>query len=357
MLGFALVLLGVVLVICFVAWYVAMHSFTGADLSQFDSPRGVSMGAGQEESPEHAAAAREIAEGLAKPPPAKGNELIQLMRKHLDSRGEAFAIEGQITSVDTNEVKGEWIVAPHANPARRLLYIHGGGYVMGSPKSHRRITNRLSKVSRAAVFAIDYRLMPENSRMAGVEDCRAAYDWILANGPDGPQGAETLIVAGDSSGGNLALSTIAWARDTERQTAAAVLAICPQTDATLASPSLVRNAETDVMQGKSFGPIVRAPRVISLWFAYVMYKLNPSNPILSPLLGDLSNLPPTLLHASEAEMFLDDAIRYANKATSQGSTAVAHTWPFAMHVWHNFDVPEADMAFRSIEEFLERYAP
>jgi acetyl esterase/lipase len=84
---------------------------------------------------------------------------------------------------------------------------------MGSPKSHRPIASRFSEATKAAVLSIDYRLMPESKRIDGVEDCRNAYQWIMENGPDGPSQVRKLIVAGDSSGGNMVLSIIAWARD------------------------------------------------------------------------------------------------------------------------------------------------
>ena len=106
------------------------------------------------------------------------------------------------------------------------------------------------------------------------------------------------------------------------------------------------------MQGSILGPFVKAPRVFSLWFSLLTSRINPSSPLVSPLLDDLSNLPPTLLQASEAEMFLDDAVRYANKASAHGSHAVLQTWPFVMHAWHAFQVPEADEAYAEIKGFL-----
>ena len=345
-----------ILVLFTVAWLIAAIAFNSKNHSQYDSPRHASTGTRTSESVEHAAAAKAIAKGLAEPPPAKGKELLHVMRKYLDERGEAAKINSEVRPVDAAGVRAEWVIALNAEPSRRLLYIHGGGYVMGSPRSHRPITSRLSEISNSAVLSIDYRLMPENSRMAGIEDCRTAYEWILKNGPDGQLAADTLIVAGDSSGGNLALTTVAWARDTGLHPANAVIALCPQTDATLASPSLARNIDTDVMQGRSFGPAVKAPRVFPLWFTFLTHRINPSSPLMSPLLGDLSNLPPTLLQASEAEMFLDDSIRYANKANAQGSHAVVQTWPFVVHVWHAFTVPEADEAFEKIREFLAKHA-
>ena len=305
----------------------------------------------------HERAVQEIARGFEQPVEGKRKEMIPLMRRALDERGQAATINSTVKEAVADGVAGEWVIAPNADAASRVLYIHGGGYVMGSPMSHRRITSRLSEMSGAVVLAIDYRLMPENSRQDGIEDCRTAYDWILANGPNGASEAESLIVAGDSSGGNLALATVAWARDTQRPVADAVVVLGPQTDVTLTSPSLVSNSDSDVMQGKSFGPIVRAPRLVSRWLMFMMHRANPSDPVISPLLGDLAALPPTLLQVSESEMFLDDSIRYGNKSNAQGTTAVVQTWPNLMHVWHNFDVPEADEAFEQIGAFLQTHVP
>ena len=83
-----------------------------------------------------------------------------------------------------------------------------------------------------------------------------------------------------------------------------------------------------------------------------MHKMNPSDPVVSPLLGDLANLPPTLVQASSSEMFLDDAVRYVNKANAQGSPATLQVWPDALHVWQAFDVPEADAACRRAPSVL-----
>lgn len=351
-----LVILISIAVLIAAALLTTSYAFRSKDHSQYDLPIHGLTGKRTNESAEHEAAAQLIVAGMAEPPQVSREELMQLMRKQFDERGEAAQVSSEIRPVDVGGMSAEWVIAENADPSRRLLYLHGGGYVMGSAKSHRPITNRLAEISNAAVLAINYRLMPESSRMAGIEDCRMAYTWLLENGPDGRSDADALIVAGDSSGGNLALSTAAWARDSGQRAANAIVALSPQTDATLASPSLIRNINTDVMQGSAFGPVVKAPKVFSLGISFLMNRINPSNPIVSPLLGDLSNLPPTLLQASEAEMFLDDAVRYANKANAQGSHAVLQTWPFVMHVWHAFQVPEADEAFAEIEEFLAAHA-
>jgi len=205
MIQLVLILLLGIFVLFAVAWLVAATLFTGKDHSEYDLPRHASTGTRTRESVEHEDAADAIAKGLAEPAPAKGKELLHLMRRYLDERGEAAKINSEIRPIDAAGVKAEWIIAPNAEASRRLL-------------------------------------------------------------------------------------------------------------------------------------------------------TNPRSPLISPLQGDLSNLPPTLLQASEAEMFLDDSIRYANKANAQGSHAEVQTWPFLMHVWHAFEVPEADEAFESIKEFLGEHA-
>jgi len=347
-----LIILASLVVLVTATFLTITFLFSGPDHSQYDLPRHELTGTRSRESDEHQITARFIASGISAAPQVSRREPIHRMRKQLDERGAAVAISSEIRPVSANGVDAEWVIAPNAKSNRRLLYLHGGGYVMGSAKSHRPITSRLSEISNSAVLAINYRLMPENSRMAGIEDCRTAYAWLFENGPEGRSKANTLIVAGDSSGGNLALSTVAWARDAGLRAANAVVTLSPQTDATLASPSLVKNIDTDVMQGASFGPFVKAPKVFSLGIGFLMNRINPSDPLVSPLFGDLSNLPPTLLQVSVAEMFLDDAVRYVNKANAHGSHAVLQTWPFVMHGWQTFQVPEAEEAFVEIEKFL-----
>jgi len=346
-----MVLIGLVIVVGALLASVRF-AFDSADHSQYDLPKHANTGTRTSESAEHKALAKLIIAQMSSSPQTGRKQQLAMMRKQMDERGEAFQINSQIHPVNADEVSAEWVIAPGADADRRLLYIHGGAYMVGSPKSHRLITSRLSEISNSAVLAIDYRLLPENSRMAGIEDCRTAYQWLLGNGPNGRANAATLIVAGDSSGGNLALATIAWARDAGLRSADAVVAFSPQTDLTLASPSLINNIDTDIMQGKSFGPVVKAPRIFALGFSFLMHRINPSNPLVSPLLGDLSDLPPTLIQVSEAEMFLDDAVRYVNKANAMGSKATLQIWPLMMHVWQAFEIPEANEAFVKIGEFI-----
>ena len=252
-------------------------------------------------------------------------------------------------------VKGEWTLVKGADPNRRILYLHGGAFTVGSPVSHRHIIFNLAKRTGCAVFAPDYRLMPENPRMASIDDARASYKWILENGPDGPAPVEKLVVAGDSAGGNLALMLSNWARDTGLRMANAVVGISPVTDSTAESPSIKANIDTDTMLRPLIAPMLKIPRALLVWGAWKAAKISPASPLVSPLRADLSNLPPTLIHVSSAEALYDDARRYAAKAKDAGSPVKLQSWSNVCHVWHAFDtlLPESPQAFDEIAKFLE----
>jgi acetyl esterase/lipase len=350
------------IVVFLVLWAITRVYLSGEDLSRFDGAPDAGA-VPSEPSAEHheaVAAIREMQQ--ASGGTSLGSKArLQAMRERFDAMGEGtdFGVTFRPVDVDVDGIPAEWVLAPDADADRRLLYLHGGAYMLGSPKSHRAITSKLSKIAHAAVLAIDYRLMPEHRRLAGIDDCRRAYDWILEHGPEGTSPARALFVAGDSAGGNLTLSTLAWARDTGRRAADGAVALSPQTDACMASPSLQANLETDHMLGPMFGAMARVPRFAVLWGTWLTNRMAPTDPRLSPLRGDLAGLPPTLIHASEAEMLLDDARRYANKARAAGSDVRLRTWHHQLHVWHIFEqtLPEAREAFEDIETFLESCAP
>jgi len=133
-------------------------------------------------------------------------------RERFDAAGLArdFVCEFRKDSFEANGVTldGAWTLVKGANPKKRILYIHGGAMTVGSDISHRPMTYNIAKRTGCAVFAVNYRLMPENSRQATIDDSRAAYLWVAENGPDGPGGAEAIGVAGDSAGGMMIVFAI-----------------------------------------------------------------------------------------------------------------------------------------------------
>lgn len=284
----------------------------------------------------------------------KGKARLIALRNHLDSLGEGVEVKSEIRHND--QPRGEWVIAPGADTRRRVLYIHGGAWAAGSPRSHRAITDRFSQLANAAVFALDYRLMPEHRFMDGIRDCRQAYTWLLNHGPAGEEKAEFMVVAGDSAGGSHTLSLLAWIRDNGVRQADAAVALSPSTDLTLTAPSNRENIRTDPLLGPVFGGLSKIPLPVLWWGTLAAFRISPTNPVASPLRGNLNDLPPTLIHASSTEMLLDNATRYAAKARAEGSPVQLHTWQNMVHVWHIFSplLPEAEQAFEDIGEFLSQ---
>ena len=338
----------------------SFFALRGEDLSRYDRTPAPPLLHAPEPSAEHAETVRLLAQMQSERGPLKGKALLKAMRANMDAFGDDADLSDltlQQTNVDG--VPAEWVYGHDRIPGRRLLYIHGGAFALGSPRSHRRITTALARMNRCEVLAIDYRLMPEHRRLDCLTDCQSAYRWLLDHGPEGRSPVKQLFVAGDSAGGSLTLAVIAWARDEGLRAANAAVALSPSTDNTLSSPSMRHNLATDYMLAPMLGKIVRLPRALWLWMSVFAARTHPCDPRISPLHGDLSGLPPTLIHASEAEMLLDDARRYVNKATDAGSPVNLETWHHVVHVWHIFEghLPEANEAFDHITRFLELNAP
>ncbi|MBX3705895.1 MAG: alpha/beta hydrolase [Pseudomonadales bacterium] len=361
-----LALLITLLVLAAGFWAIARFHLEGPDLSGFDVPRHPPVR--PEVSAGHDAVLARVAALAGQTAGLKGRARLQHMRQVMDDLGADADLTGiTLAPVDAGGVPAEWVTGTHVDASKRLLYIHGGAFTMGSPRSHRGITAELARRTGFAVLTIDYRLMPEHTRMDGIEDCRTAWAWLLKNGPQGPGGAARAFVAGDSAGGNLTLALIAWLRDAARddqrrdgplRQADGAIALSPLTDASFASPSITGNVARDPMLGPMAALFTRIPRPLLLWGTWLQNRRPPCDPLLSPVYGDLADLPPTLVQASEAEILIDDARRYVNKARAAHSPAELETWHGMVHVWQAFgaDLPEADEAFTRMAGFVRRVA-
>lgn len=349
------------LILIVLAWAYGHFILRGDDLSHLDHALNIPVNHEAEApSKEHRDVVSLIANLRTDIDGGARRGMLEGLRAAMDNMGDRADLNGiTIKPVADDNLKGEWVIAPHADPQRRMLYIHGGAFMVGSPKSHRTITTKLSRTLGICVFAVDYRLMPEHKRLHGLHDCEAAYRWLLAQGPDGPADARQILVAGDSAGGNLALVISAWTKQAGIVRPDGVIAIAPATDSTLSSPTLRQNISTDPMLGPALGRLVKLPRALLAWLAWLGSRVRPTDPRVSPLHGDLADLPPTLIHASESEMLLGDARRYANKAKQAGSPVTFATWRHMVHVWHVFEpsLPEAKHAFEHIAEFVDSLAP
>jgi monoterpene epsilon-lactone hydrolase len=345
-----------------------VYIFTRDSLSKYDLPQGQRFSPADATAVAASAAAvvalnkrlRGASGPLEKLP---WSQRIHSMRETIDTFFAGAETTSVVTPVDAAGVPSEWVVAPGADSSRRFLYIHGGAFMAGSPKGYRVLTDKLSALTNSAVLAIDYRLMPENKRLDCVEDCRTSYDWMLENGPRGPD-AETLespscvFVAGDSAGGNLTLVLLAWIRDNQRRVPNAALALSPVTDARFVSPSIRGNLDSDVILRPLAKRLAWLPGFMIGLAGRFMAGHRASDPVVSPLLGDLGGLPPILVLASDCEILRDDGRRYVNKAVEAGTDATLMLWDNVPHVWPIFypDLPEAGEALEQVDMFFKGYS-
>ena len=240
----------------------------------------------------------------------------------------------------------EWVLAPGADPDVRLLYLHGGGWVSGSGGNYLPLAADISLAAKCAVILPDYRLAPEHPFPAGLEDCIAAHDWLIANGPSGPGPAKATFIAGDSAGGNLTLATLLALRDRKRPLPAGGIALSAATDFTLASDSLKTVHD----------PIISARTMPEFRDRY-LEKTDPRNPLASPVFGDYRGIPPLLIQVGEHEMLRDDSVRVAKKALLDGIPVKLEVWPGMVHVFQIRGLPESREAIEHMADFMRSRLP
>ena len=244
----------------------------------------------------------------------------------------------------------EWVTAPNSDPDRRLLYLHGGGYVIGSAESYRDLAGRLAQATGCTILNADYRLAPENPFPAAVEDGLEALRWMGDNGPSGPSQASATFVAGDSAGGGLALAVLVAARDAGDPPADGGVTISAWTDMAITGASVKAFEKTDPVMGGRVAPEAA--------MAYVG-GADPRDPLASPLYASYDGIPPLLMQVGAIEVLLDDTRRVAEKARAAGVEVKVEEWPDMVHCWHLYAaiLPEGRQAIDSIGEWVKARVP
>ncbi|HZZ31640.1 MAG TPA: alpha/beta hydrolase [Phenylobacterium sp.] len=223
----------------------------------------------------------------------------------------------------TGGVKAERIVPTNAVEGRRILYLHGGGYVGGSPRSHRPLVARLAEAARSAAVSLEYRLAPENPFPAAVDDALAAYRTLLADGV----WPERMIVAGDSAGGGLALALALKLKDEGLPQPAGLFVISPWADLTQAHATYETKAADD--------PMISRDR-LSEGAAEYLGGADARNPLASPVFGEFSGVAPILIQVGSEETLLGDSLLLAERAGHARVEVRLEVWPEMIHVWHAF---------------------
>ncbi len=233
------------------------------------------------------------------------------------------APDAKCEKVDAGGVPAEWVSAPGCDTGRAILYLHGGGYAIGSLNTHRRLAYDISAASAAKVLLIDYRLAPEHPFPAAVDDAAAAWRWLLQQGFS----ASRLAIAGDSAGGGLTIATLVNLRDKKLLLPACAVALSPWVDLEGLGNSITTRAAQD--------PMVQKDGLIWMAKMYLAGQ-DPRTPLAAPLHADLKDLPPVLIQVGSAETLLDDAIRVAEKMHAAGVDARLAIWPNMLHVFPLF---------------------
>ncbi len=233
------------------------------------------------------------------------------------------APDAKCETVDAGGVPAEWVAAPGIDATRAVLYLHGGGYVIGSLNTHRRLAYDISAASGARVLVIDYRLAPEHPFPAAVEDAAAAWRWMLAQGLD----PKRIAIAGDSAGGGLTVATLVNLRDQKLGLPGCAVAISPWVDLEGLGASIAGRAAQD--------PMVQKDGL--LWMAGMyLAGQDAKTPLAAPLHASLEGLPPVLVQVGTAETLLDDATRLAEKLHTAGVDVTLAVWPNMVHVFPFF---------------------
>jgi monoterpene epsilon-lactone hydrolase len=232
--------------------------------------------------------------------------------------------------VSAGGVPSEWVRPAGCDESRVLLYLHGGGYSIGSIDSHRELVSSLCKAAGARGLVIDYRLAPEHPFPAQLDDALAAYRWLRESGVDPAR----VVVAGESAGGGLTLSLLLALRDQGLPMPAAAAVVSPWTDLEMRGESMKSNARYDYISRE----------VLRVFASRFVGAHDLRNPLANAHHADLRGLPPLLVLAGGAEVLLDDARGLAARARAAGVDVTLEIEPDMVHAWVVFGMFERSKA-------------
>ena len=248
--------------------------------------------------------------------------------------------ELELIEVNQNGFSGEKLCRKAGKPEQTILYLPGGGFVLRTPAVHRQLVEKICLASQSDALIVHYRLAPEHPFPSGLEDCKAAYLSLLDEGC----APENIVIAGDSAGGNLVLATMLALRDEGHPLPGAAVMLSALTDLTYSGESRVFNRWRD--------PMLPNTRRSGMHQVY-LDGASPEDPLVSPVFGDLSGLPPILGQVGSTEILLDDTTRVAEQARAVGTPFYLEVWKRMPHAWHTQNaLPEARLAIGRVAQFV-----
>lgn len=271
------------------------------------------------------AAIRAMLEGL---PPAGSVEEI---RQRYVGIAPMFPAAPDVTTdaVVMADVPCEWASPPGARDDRVVLYLHGGGYVVGSIESHRHLAAEVARAAGARALVVDYRLAPEHPFPAAVDDALGVYRGLLDAGYE----ASNIAIAGDSAGGGLTVATMLAVKAASLPQPSCAFCVSPWVDLEAQGGSMIAKASVD--------PMIQKDNLLGFARHYLA-SASPRQPLAAPIHGDLSGLAPLLIHVGSAEALLDDSVRLAQVAGAADVPVSLEIWPEMIHVWHFFHASLSD---------------
>ena len=251
----------------------------------------------------------------------------------------------EVNKVTIEGIDATWLKTPRSNDNHVVLYLHGGGYVTGSFNSHKDLVYRLSKESKCRIITIEYGLAPEHPYPKGLNDVVTIYKWLISEGKIKPN---KLIIAGDSAGGGLTLVTLLKLRDLGISLPSAGVCLSPWTDLTFTGESYHDRNIND--PGITLDELMFDARLY-------LGDNDPENPYISPVYGDLSGLPPLLIHVGTAEKLLNDSTRIYDTAKEAGTDITLKIWQDMIHVFQAYAVliSEGQESIVEIGNFIQKH--
>ncbi len=269
------------------------------------------------------------------------------IEKHRQSQDHVGALLGNvkdmlIRNVDIRGMDGEWISVNRAHMKKYIiLYCHGGGYSTGSSLYARTLTTKLASSTSMDVLCFDYRLAPENPYPAAMEDAMAAWDYLMLLG----YGARDVILAGDSAGGNMALSLVLRLKEQKRLLPRGLVLMSPWTDLTSSGKTHKTKAEVDPVLDAEY-----LERMIGNYIPEQKDKEEAKDPMISPLFGDFEGFPPTYIQVGENEILLSDSVMLHKKLVQEN---VSVKLDIFKGMWHVFQMSPLKTAYDAMDKNAE----
>lgn len=285
---------------------------------------------------------------MAKPHAADADTDIAELRRqytYLSDRFGAVPRDAVFEPTALGPVKGEWVRTEISAPRRVILYFHGGGYIAGSPESHRALVAKLAHAAEATAFSAAYRLAPEYAFPAAVRDGIDAYRQLLARG----MAPQSIVLGGNGSGGGLAFAVLLAIRNAGLPMPAACVAMSPWADLSLSGWSVLQNARADTAQSWE---------LLFVSARHYLKRANPSDPYASPAFASFKDFPPIMVHAGSLEVLRDDASRLGDRAADAGVPVSVEIYDGMQHVFQGSPyVPEARVSLQRLGQFIRTRTP